>query len=565
MASARDVEPLLLHTLMDRAARLQPDNLIVTRIQNGYHQRTYAEHQVRTYQLANALAKRGMKIGDVVGTLMWNNARHLEAYHALSCMGTVLHTLNLRLSPSELAYIILHAGDKGVIVDANLLKLLEQVDKEALAKLEFIVVCADNEGTGGWTSTLPNTVDYEDLIRDQPTTFKWPSIPEHSIHALCYTSGTTGKAKGAAYSQRSTYLHTLVSSGADQLGITGYHTVMPVVPMFHVLSWGVPFVLLMSGSRLVFNNHFMDPASLLQIMEDWKVNFSTGVPTIWQGVRAAAEQKYKGKMGELKAKMQLQYLTCGGSAPPKEMMQWYLDTMGVEFIQGWGMTETNPLGSIGRTLIKHKDMAKTPQERFEGVCKAGIPVPIMEYRLANPENLDEDVPHGQQGELLVKGPTIISEYFKQDASVAAEKFHKGYLITGDVVRVDEEGAFIICDRSKDVIKSGGEWISSIDMENQITELPEVSMSCVVAMPHPKWDERPVALVQLADPSKAEGIHDRVCKHLSTKWAKYQLPEDTIVVEAIPLTTTGKMDKKVVRGKLQGDGYVLPSLRPQAKL
>ncbi|CAE8668642.1 unnamed protein product, partial [Polarella glacialis] len=345
-----------------------------------------------------------------------------------------------------------------------------------------------------WTlpSSIPRAkaIDYDSFLSTGKDDFVWPDLPETALHALCYTSGTTGVPKGAAYSQRSTYLHTLVMVGADQIGLSGSQVILPFVPMFHVLGWGVPFAGLMVGMRMVFTGRSMDPDSMLDAMLDWGVQISTGVPTVWQGVRSCIEQRGTEKVRKgLKLKM----LTCGGSAPPSTMIGWYQDQLGVEFLQGWGMTETNPLGSAGRRVAKYKDLSASSDALFSNMTKAGLPNALVEVRIADPEDLDRELPRGQQGELLVRGPTIITEYFQFDAP---DKFHRGWLITGDVAKLDEEGAIIICDRSKDVIKSGGEWISSIDLENHITGMKDIAMAAVVAVPHPRWDERPVAIVTL---------------------------------------------------------------------
>lgn len=558
----RDQHPLLLHALMDRGPAVQPDNLIITKVKNGYHTLTFKEHFSRAKRLASALTAWGVRHGDRVGTLLWNNGRHMCIYHAVSCMGAILHTLNLRLGPKELGYIIRDANDRVVFMDSNMTGLLKQVHdlKEYLGGVELMVHCGDDEKPGkGVPSWIPKGMEFEQLLDMGKNEFVWPMLKESDIHAICYTSGTTGNPKGAAYSQRSTYLHTMMAAGADMLGIKGSSIVLPVVPMFHVLSWGVPFVAMMTGCRVVFNNHNMDPASLLDCMCDWKVQFSTGVPTVWQGVRAEIEKR---GTANIKPKLALEVLTCGGSAPPEEMMLWYLENLGVSFIQGWGMTEMNPLGSLGRTVAKFADLDRTPAERFKNCVKAGLPVFGLELRIANPEDLDKDMPAGEPGELLVRGPWIIQEYFK---TPALDKFHKGWLITGDVAKVDEEGAIVISDRSKDVIKSGGEWISSIDLENDITAIPEITMACVVAVPHPKWDERPVAIVVVGKETKPDTLTELVRSHLSKKWAKFQLPDDVIAWPEIPLTSTGKMDKKNVRAKLADEKYVLPELRTQSKL
>lgn len=543
---------------------MQPDNLIVTKTTSGYATVTYREHQSRTLKLASALTRWGVRTGDRIGTLLWNSNWHLQCYHAISCMGAVLHTLNLRLGPADLGYIIRHAGDRIVFVDADLLQLLAKVDPAVLAGVELFVCVGTDGESGAWAlpAEIPSgrVVDFETFLSTGTEDYQWPEVPETALHALCYTSGTTGNPKGAAYSQRSTYLHTLASVGTDQLGISGSTVVLPFVPMFHVLSWGVPFVGLMLGARMVFTQRFMDPDSILDAMQDWRVQFSTGVPTVWQGVRAAVERR---GVAEVRSKLALKMLTCGGSSPPAEMMKWFGDNIGVEFLQGWGMTETNPLGSVGRTIAKYKDLTATDDARFKNVTKAGLPLPGVEVRIANPDDLDKDMPQGEAGELLIRGPWIIAEYYKVDAH---DKFHKGWLITGDVAKLDEEGAIVISDRSKDVIKSGGEWISSIDLENHIAAMDEIAMACVVAVPHPRWDERPVAIVIQNAGASAAGLADRVAAHCSKVFAKFQLPDDVLVWPEIPLTSTGKLDKKVVRSKLESEGYVVPTARePQSKL
>mmetsp|Transcript_98202 Transcript_98202/g.194515 ORF Transcript_98202/g.194515 Transcript_98202/m.194515 type:complete len:565 (+) Transcript_98202:64-1758(+) len=557
----RDTYPLLLNSLMDRGAFLQPDNLIITKIAGGYHQVTFREHLLKAKRLASALDKWGVKIGDAVGTLMWNSGWHLHAYHALSCMGAILHTLNLRLGPRDLGYIIEHAGDRVVIVDADLLKLMDALDDKVLARIELIVVVGEGYVTGKWDAPAKlaaKCTDFEAFLSTGSENFAWPMLPETATHALCYTSGTTGMPKGVAYSQRSTYLHTLAIHGADQLNIRGADVVLPFVPMFHVLSWGVPFATLMLGTRAVFSGRFMDPASILECFVDWKVTLSTGVPTVWQGVRALVESK---GVDAYRSQLALQTLTCGGSSPPAEMMNWFFDSLGVEFVQGWGMTETNPLGTLGRKWAKYKDLSRSPDDLNRNMAKAGLLMPGLELRIADQDNMDKDMPYGESGELLIRGPWIIQEYFKNPAE---EKFHKGWLITGDIAKLDEEGAVIISDRSKDVVKSGGEWISSIDMENLVASMSEIAMAAVVAMPHPKWDERPVVIAVLAQGASEGGLADKVRAHLSSDFAKFQLPDDVLVWPAIPMTSTGKIDKKVIRAKLSEEGYVLPDLR-QSKL
>ncbi|CAE8602555.1 unnamed protein product [Polarella glacialis] len=599
--SARDEAPLLLRTLCDRGARLQPDNLLVTKCKGsagdgkGYLTITFQEHQLRSLRLGSALARWGVKIGDRVATLLWNTAWHVQCYHAVSCMGAVLHTLNLRLGTKDLGFIIDHAADRVIISDSDLLDMLGKVDSAVLDKVELFVCCGEDGVPNQWTlpSSIPRAkaIDYDSFLSTGKDDFVWPDLPETALHALCYTSGTTGVPKGAAYSQRSTYLHTLVMVGADQIGLSGSQVILPFVPMFHVLGWGVPFAGLMVGMRMVFTGRSMDPDSMLDAMLDWGVQISTGVPTVWQGVRSCIEQRGTEKVRKgLKLKM----LTCGGSAPPSTMIGWYQDQLGVEFLQGWGMTETNPLGSAGRRVAKYKDLSASSDALFSNMTKAGLPNALVEVRIADPEDLDRELPRGQQGELLVRGPTIITEYFQFDAPDKPRQelqeqlvstlsrisrlltsrnirvtrgcckmkwFHRGWLITGDVAKLDEEGAIIICDRSKDVIKSGGEWISSIDLENHITGMKDIAMAAVVAVPHPRWDERPVAIVTLppgCDPGVAKGLKERVVAHCLQAFAKFQVPDDVIVWQEIPLTSTGKLDKKVIRAMLTSQGYMLPT-------
>jgi len=554
--SGRDIEALLLSKLCDRGTAIQPKSSIVTRTLNGYHVSNYAEHLRRSKRLASALSHWGVQLQDRVATLMWNTGWHFECYHAISCLGAILHTLNLRLGIADLNYIIGHAQDRIIFVDANLIALLEQVDVSVLSNVQLFVCVGESGEANRWSCQLDpkRTVDYEAFMASGQEEFQWPIVPEASLMGLCYTSGTTGRPKGAAYSHRSTYLHTLIC-GVDQLAISAAEVVMPFVPMFHVLSWGIPYALLMTGAPVVFTNNFTDSGQMLQMMMDWKVQVSTGVPTVWQQLRAHIQGQ--GGVAAIKSKMALQRLICGGSSPPATLMRWYLDELGVEFVQVWGMTETNPIGSAARRIGKVQDLEKSIDESFANVRKAGLPCPGVEVRVANLEDLSQDVRPGETGELLVRGPWVIQDYFEVDAK---EKFFDGWLITGDVAKIDEEGAIIISDRSKDVIKSGGEWISSIDMENAVTALSGISMAAVVAVPHPRWDERPVVVVTLDKGESPENLLERIRQHLSSSFAKFQLPDDVLVWNEIPQTSTGKIDKKVIRAKLQEQGYVLPSLR-----
>lgn len=539
--------PLLMSRLMDRGARLQPEVEVVTATADGTRRQTLAETRDRAHQLAHALAKAGIEIGDRVATFMWNGSRHLEAYHAIACMGAVLHTLNIRLSDVDLEYIVNHAGDRIIIVDADMLPKLEELAGR-MPTVERIIV-ATEPGLEGWSTSLPNAVDYDDFIAEQPKVYEWPEIDENSPLGLCYTSGTTGKAKGVMYTHRSNYLHTVSICMTDVMGLSAADTVLGIVPMFHANAWGLPWAACMLGMKQVFPHRFMDPKRLTELLDAENITMSAGVPTIWQGVRSVLEAA----PGQFDLS-HLQRLTCGGSAPPPSLIGWFWDELGVEMIQGWGMTETSPLATISRRIgkRKHKDMSDA--ELAANQAKAGLLMPGLELEIFDDEW--NPLPHDGEafGELLIRGPWICSEYYNDPQP---EKFHDGWLVTGDVAKIDPEGYLIITDRSKDLIKSGGEWISSVDLENHIVALDRVAQACVVAQPHPKWDERPVAVVV-----KKEGVdlgRDEVLAHCSEKFAKWQLPDDVLFVDAIPLTATGKMDKKVVRAKLADDGYELPDL------
>ena len=538
--------PLLMSRILGRGAMLDPNEEIVTLQEDGTHRQTLRATWERAAQLANSLAEHGIKPGDRVASFMWNNYRHLELYQAVPSMGAVLHTLNIRLSTTDLTYIINHAGDRVIFVDEDLLGLLAPLVND-IPTVELIVICRHGEGGD---IDFANVVEYEALIGGRPTVFDWPEVDENSPMGLCYTSGTTGKPKGVMYTNRSTYLHTMAQAMTDAMNLSALDAVCGIVPMFHAMGWGLPFTASMLGCKQVMPHKYMDPEKLLTLMIDEEVTISAGVPTIWQGVRALIEAN-PGRH-ELSS---LQRLTCGGSAPPVSMMRWYWETFGIEMIQGWGMTETNPLGTLSRKVAKRSHTRLTEDQQFENIAKAGLPMPGLEIEIFD-ENWQAQPHDGESvGELLIRGPWICAEYFNDPQP---EKFHDGWLVTGDVAKVDQEEYLIIADRSKDLIKSGGEWISSVDLENHIVSMPGVQQAAVVAQPHPKWDERPVALVILSE--EAEISPTAIGEHCASVFAKWQLPDEVLFVSDIPLTSTGKIDKKAIRASLESDGYQLPDLR-----
>jgi acyl-CoA synthetase (AMP-forming)/AMP-acid ligase II len=538
--------PLLMSRILGRGAILDPDVEVVTLQADGTHRQTLKQTWDRSNQLAHALKAHGIEVGDRIGSFMWNNYRHLELYQGVPSMGSVLHTLNIRLSPMDLEYIINHANDRVIFADEDLLPLLEPLwDK--IPCVELLVV--SRHGENG-ESSFKNQIDYEDFIKDQSTVYDWPDIPETSPMGLCYTSGTTGKPKGVMYTNRSTYLHTLAESLTDTMELSSLDSLMGVVPMFHAMGWGLPFCASMLGCKQVMPHRFMVPDAILKLIHEEEVTISAGVPTIWQGVKAALEaepDKYDVS--------KLSRLTCGGSAPPVSMMRWYWDSHKIEMIQGWGMTETNPLGTLSRKVAKRSHINISEDQQFENIAKAGLFMPGLEIEI-----FDEDwnvLPHDGEavGELCIRGPWIAAEYYNDPQP---DKFHDGWLVTGDVAKIDTEEYMLIADRSKDLIKSGGEWISSVDLENHIVGIPEIAQAAVVAQPHPKWDERPVALVIMNEGKELD--QTAVLEHCSSAFAKWQLPDEVIFTDSIPLTSTGKIDKKTIRAKLDAEGYQLPDLR-----
>ncbi len=543
--------PLLMHRLLGRGALLSPDEPVVSLTPQGSHSQTLGETAARSRQLASALASIGVRPGDRVASLLWNHNRHLEMYLGVTSMGAVLHTLNLRLSPHDLEYIVQHAADKVIVVDEDLLPLVEALAPKVPC-VEHWIVSSEAGGHEPWTgeSTLAGAVDYEGFLAGGSEDFDWPELDENAPLGLCYTSGTTGNPKGVMYTHRSTYLHTISQAMTDAMSLSATDSLCGIVPMFHAMGWGLPFTANMLGCKQVYPSRYMQPDRLLDLMSSEQATISAGVPTIWQAVRACLQAEPE--RWDLSS---LERLTCGGSAPPVEMMRWYWDRYGIEMIQGWGMTETNPLGTLSRRVAKRSQRDLDLDQQFANVAKAGLAIPGLEIEI-----FDEDwnpLPHDGEavGELLIRGPWICSEYFNDPQP---DKFHDGWLVTGDVAKIDPEQYLIIADRSKDLIKSGGEWISSVDLENYITSLEGVAQAAVVAQPHPRWDERPLAVVV---PAKgAEVSVEAVRTHCARIFAKWQLPDDVVFRDALPMTSTGKIDKKAIRAELAESGYVLPELR-----
>ena len=543
--------PLSMARLIERGAALSPDTEVVTATVAGTRRQTNRDTCQRAHRLAHALRDAGVGVGDRVGVFMWNGSHHLEAYWAIACMGAVLHNLNVRLPAHDLDYIVNHAQSKLIIADADLLPLLEPLARR-LPTVEKLVVAVE-EGSEDWSTSLPGAVDYEDFIAPWRESFAWPPLDENAPLALCYTSGTTGRPKGVEYEHRSQYLHTMAMCMTDAMGLSATDTVFGVVPMFHVMGWGLPWAALMLGCKQVMPHRFTNPERLVRLMADEAVTLATGVPTIWQNVRTvcAARPGAHDLSG-------LGRIVSGGSAVPPSLARWYWEALGVEMIQEWGMTESSPLATFSRRRWRPSGSAleTAPDEFLAEVAKAGQALPGLEVEIVDEEFAP--LPHDGQrtGEILLRGPWVCADYYRDPQP---GKFHGDWLITGDVGRIDDRDCLVLADRSKDLVRSGGEWISSVDLENHILALAGVAQACVVAQPHPTWDERPVALVVL-DEGAALAV-DQVLKHCSDRFAKWQLPDDVLFVESIPLTSTGKMDKKAVRADLAESGYALPDLRP----
>ena len=521
-----DDYPLSLTALVERGELFTPGRKVVYRRPDGnVHRTTMGECAGRARRLGSALAELGIGAGDRVGTLMWNQPEHLEAYYAVPLMGAVVHTLNPRLHPEELGFIASDAEDRALIIDESLLPVLDSFRDRH--EFEHVIVVSHSG------QTPDGMIDYGSLI-DNHEPMSWPAADERRACAICYTSGTTGRPKGVLYSHRALVLHSFMAALPDQMKISTRDTVLPVVPMFHANAWGIPYTATMVGASLVLPGPKLDAESVLDLLADEGVTLTAGVPTVWMAMLKAIEAE-PGRW-DLSA---LKRLLVGGSAVPKSMIEGY-QKHGLAILQGWGMTETSPLAS---TSILPRELDDAPaDEQFEYRARQGAPAPFVDIRARGDDG--ELIPWDDRtmGELEVRGPWVAAAYFR---GTGAEKFtHDGWFQTGDVVRLDHRGSIRITDRSKDLVKSGGEWISSVDMENLLMGHPAVAEAAVIAVPDEQWGERPMAIVVLSD--GAEVSPDDLRQHLSSHFAKWQLPERVEYIDEIPRTATGKFKKTALR-------------------
>jgi len=532
--------PLLISSLIDFAARHHQDGQVVSRrVEGDIHRYTWADVQKRAKQVANGLDALGLKAGERVGTLAWNGYRHLELYFGVSGSQRVLHTINPRLLPEQIAWIVNHAEDQILCFETSFLPIVQGIHAHCKTVKHWIALCDEDKlpkDTG-----IPNLMSYEAWIGKQSTDYTWPVFDENTASSMCYTSGTTGHPKAALYSHRSTVLHAYAAALPDVMGLSARDSALPVVPMFHVNAWGLPYSAAMVGCKLVFPGPALDGKSVYELMEGEKVTFAAGVPTVWQMLLGHVAQN-KLKFSTLKRTV------IGGSACPPAMIDTFRNDYGVDVLHAWGMTEMSPLGTLCTLKEKHRELPEDQQMAIrlkQGRAIFGVDMKIVG---ANGEELPWD--GRTYGDLYVKGAWILDKYFKGEGG---DPLRDGWFPTGDVATIDADGFMQITDRSKDVIKSGGEWISSIDIENIAMAHPAVAMAACIGMPHPKWDERPIVAV-VRKPG-VELTREQLIAFYDGKVAKWQMPDDVVFLEAIPIGATGKMLKARLREQLKD--YKLP--------
>ena len=534
--------PLLISSLIDFAARHHGDGQVVSRrVEGDIHRCSWADVQRRAKQVANGLDALGIKAEERVATLAWNGYRHLELYFGVSGSARVLHTVNPRLLPEQIAWILNHAEDQVLCFDMTFLPIVQGVHKHCKTVKHWVALCDADKLPQD--SGIPNLISYEAWLGKQSADYSWPVFDENTASSMCYTSGTTGNPKAALYSHRSTVLHAYAAALPDVMCLSARDSVLPVVPMFHVNAWGLPYSAALTGCKLVFPGAAMDGKSIYELMEAEGVTFAAGVPTVWQMLL--------GHMGQNKLRFStLTRTVIGGSACPPAMIDTFREQYGVDVLHAWGMTEMSPLGTL--CTLKEKHLKLPAQEQMKLRLKQGRAIFGVDMKIVGDDGQDLPWDGKTYGDLYVKGPWVVRSYFKGEGG---DPLHGGWFPTGDVATIDTDGFMQITDRSKDVIKSGGEWISSIDIENVAMAHPAIAMAACVGMPHPKWDERPI--VAVVKKPGADVSRDELLAFYEGKVAKWQVPDDVVFVDAIPLGATGKMLKTKLRELLKD--YKLPGV------
>jgi fatty-acyl-CoA synthase len=532
--------PLLCHRVIDHAAINHAARAVVTRsVEGPFHTTTYAEIRARALKVAQRLDKDGIKLGDRVATLAWNTWRHLEAWYGIMGIGAIYHTVNPRLFPDQIVWIVNHAEDRVMMVDLTFVPLLEKL-ADKLPTIERYVVLTDAAHMP--KTSLKNAVPYEDWIGEVDDDFAWQQFDESTAAGMCYTSGTTGNPKGVVYSHRSNVLHSMIASAPDAMGISCRDMVLPVVPMFHANCWGLALTSPMQGAALVMPGAKLDGASIYELLNDYRVSFTAAVPTVWLMLLQYLEAN-NAKLPHLKR------VVIGGSACPRAMTRTFQDVYGVEVCHAWGMTEMSPLGSLGS--LKPEYASLSGEERLDIQDKQGHPPFGVEMKIA--DDAEKELPRDGKtfGRLKVRGPAVARAYYRNDSGILDRD---SFFDTGDVSTIDRYGYMQITDRAKDVIKSGGEWISSIDLENLAVGHPKVAEAAVIGVKHPKWDERPLLVVVLKQGQSA--TRDDILQFMKGKIANWWMPDEVVFVDEIPHTATGKIQKTVLRDRFKD--FVLPS-------
>jgi len=536
--------PLLISSLIVHADRHHGDTEIVTRTVEGpIHRYTYHDAHLRSRQLAGALEKLGVKQGDRIGTLAWNTYRHFEIYYAVSGMGAVCHTINPRLFPEQIAYIANHAEDSYLFFDLTFVPLVEKL-RPQLKSVKGFVVMTDK---AHMPDSMPDAICYEDLVASHSGDYVWPVFDERMASSLCYTSGTTGNPKGVLFQHRSTVLHSYAECMPDVVNLSASDSVLPVVPMFHANAWGLPYACPMTGAKIVFPGAGMDGQSLFELLEQENVTLAAGVPTIWLGLLAHVKQN-KTRFSTLKRTL------IGGSACPPAMIRSFHEDFDVQVLHAWGMTELSPLGTVCAFKSKHETL--DPEQKLALQNKQGRTVFGIDMKIIDADGNDLPWDGEAFGDLMSRGPWVVSDYFRGEGGNPLKRDEQGleWFPTGDVATIDADGYMQITDRSKDVIKTGGEWISSIDLENTAMAHPAVAEAAVISVAHPKWDERPLLVVVKKEGEKVS--RDELLAFYQGKVAKWWIPDDVVFVEELPHTATGKLLKTKLREDFKD--YKLPT-------